>query len=240
MDLFPKRGGQTSNSEYHEVSLMLHRCKEAEFSRGVGHFGLSRVCRCVYYMPLLKLTLCNRSVFRLSCILHSCRCVSYLSPGPSGPWCGWHRSRCRAWSGQRSRGRNPQEKIVASVNGEGVWGKTKTGTECHTQMGSEWCHTKPNEYRGRRGWKSVNMWSRDQTTLSSLLGDYSFPSHLALLSTMAFSSSQSNQWTAASINRPHALSCQAYKSASDAPVTPPQLFINLKISKIMLFIWTSC
>lgn len=37
IDLFPKRGGQTFNSECREVSLMQRRCKEAEFSRGVGH-----------------------------------------------------------------------------------------------------------------------------------------------------------------------------------------------------------
>lgn len=58
------------------------------------------------------------------------------------------------------------------------------------------------------------------------------PSRLTLWSTLAFSSSQSNQWTAESINRPHTLSWQAYISAGDAPVTPPRLFINLKISKI--------
>lgn len=58
------------------------------------------------------------------------------------------------------------------------------------------------------------------------------PSRLTLLSALAFNSSQSHQWTAASINRPHTLSWQAYISAGNAAVTPPRLFINLKISKI--------
>lgn len=44
-DLFPKRRGQTFNSECCEVALMQHRCKEAEFSMGVAHCGL--VCRFV-------------------------------------------------------------------------------------------------------------------------------------------------------------------------------------------------
>lgn len=176
-------------------------------------------------------------VFKPSCILHVFSCVLYLSPGPSGPWCGWHRSRCRAWSGQRNKGTNPQEKTAASVNRESVREKQR---QCYTQRAREWCYTKPNEYR-ERGWKSANMWSHDRSTLSSLsrktikTPPLSSPFSPNLLSTLAFSSSLSNQWTATSINRPHTLSCQAYKSADDAPVTPPQLFINVKISKIIPF-----
>ncbi len=165
--------------------------------------------------------------------------MPYLSPGPSGPWCGWHRSRCRAWSGQRSRGTSPQEKTAASVSREGV--RERQGLSVIHRWRESDAVPKPSEYRAR-GWKSANMWSCDRTPLSptSLSGDYSdapFVLSLShnLLSTLAFSSSQSNQWTAASINRPHTLSCQAYKSAGDAPDAPPQLFINLKISKAVPF-----
>lgn len=40
--------------------------------------------------------------------------LPYLSPGPWGLSCGWHRRHCRAWSGPHSTERIPPERTALS------------------------------------------------------------------------------------------------------------------------------
>lgn len=56
IDLSPKRQDEIFDSERCEVSLMQQRCKEAEFSLGVMHFGFVCACRCLYFMPICTTT----------------------------------------------------------------------------------------------------------------------------------------------------------------------------------------
>lgn len=48
---------------------------------------------------------------------------TYLWPALWALWCGWHRKRCRSWSGRRNTGTSRPEKRGFSVRREGFWEK---------------------------------------------------------------------------------------------------------------------
>lgn len=72
MDLFPKRGGKTFNTECREVSLMQRRCKEAECGRE-WITALAFIC----YFSISRCTVSMWSGHK--CTVHACEGVCRTS-----------------------------------------------------------------------------------------------------------------------------------------------------------------